>query len=482
MSWGQTERIVLVWPVEGSVLKRKLDIILVNRHAASMGAQLGLITHDSAVRFYARQMGIPVFTNFRHAQAHPWEVNRPEKIDLHQNSQQHNHEHHRNNIHPPAPAWMEHPVTRFICLGISVFALLILGIFILPSAKIILSPRVEIQSMRFDLYADPSSTTINLSTNHLPTYNSEVIVEGSDIITATGSMIIPDDPALGDLKFTNNSKQAIDIPVGTIVATLDKDPVRFITKSAGAVTVYPNKSVIVTARAIKPGSSGNLLPKKLVVIEGDLRMNLTVTNPNATQGGTDATVPTPTEHDFHILSDHLRNQLKQAALTEMQSILPSEDTLITPTISMIETLNETSIPLIGEPGNQIELTMRLRFQSQAVSGEVLRSLVTPILDSNIPSGYLALRNSLAITQLTTPSLAQDGIAHWTVAAVRKLQVVIKAYQAIDLVRGETVANAKEDLTASLPLMDKAQIFLIPTWWPRLPFMSMRIRVAQAEIP
>jgi hypothetical protein len=151
-------------------------------------------------------------------------------------------------------------------------------------------------------------------------------------------------------------------------------------------------------------------------------------------------------------------------------------------MSMIETLEETSIPSIGEPGNQLGLTMRLRFQSQVVSGVVLRSLVTPILDSDTPLGYSPIINSLEITQLNQPSLAQDGISHWTVKAVRKLQVDIQAYQAIDLVKGTTVAKAKEYLSASLPLMGQAQIVLTPSWWPRLPFMTMRIQVTQAEIP
>jgi hypothetical protein len=482
LSWSQTGRILLVWPAKGHVLNRQLDLNLVKHHAASIGVQLALVTHDSEVRYYAQQVNIPIFSNIQRAQDQPWGVSRPGKIGLFQKSQHHNLEDFRKKIHPPTPARMDHLFVRFVCLGFSVLALFTLGIFILPSANIILSPQIKVQSIRFDLSADPSSTSINISTGLLPTYIREAIVEGHDTITATGSVIFPDEPALANLKFTNKSKRVINIPTGTIVATAGSDPVRYMTISTSDVTIDPNKSIIVPARSIKPGSSGNLPPSKLVVIEGDLGRDLKVTNPDATQGGTNATVPAPTAQDLQILEARLRSQLKQVALTQIQSILPDEDTLISPTLSIIETIDEASIPSIGEPGNQLELTVRLRFKSQVVSGEVLRSLVIPIIDSNTPVGYSPIISTLQITQLSKPSLSQDGIAHWTVTATRKLQVEIQTSQAIDLVKGATVAKAKEYLSASLPLIGQAQIVLTPSWWPRLPFLTMRIQVTQAANP
>ena len=482
MSWSQTGRILLTWPAQGGILSRQLDLNLVNRFASSMGAQLGLVTHDPEVRFYAQLMGIPVFCNIHRAKDQAWKVSPVAKKVLLRNIQHHNLENIRSHSLPLGSNWMNDPIIRFICLGISVLALLVLGVFILPSAEIVLFPRLEIQSMRFDLSADPSSTTANPSTGHLPTYSKEVLVEGSDTITTTGSMIIPDDPAQGDLKFTNLSKQAINISAGTIVSTQSSVPVRFITISLSGVTIYPNKSVVVPARAIKPGSSGNLPPNKLVIIDGDPGRDLMVTNPDATHGGTDVTFPAPTAQDIQILHDRLLSQLKGAALIELQTGLSVDDTLISPTLSIIETLEDAAIPSIGEPGNKLELTMRLRFQSQVVSGEVLRSLVTPILNSNTPVGYTPLINSLKTTQVNRPSLGQDGIAHWTISAVRKLRVVIQPYQVVDLVKGATVAKAEQCLSASLPLMERAQITLTPPWWPRLPFLTMHIQVTQEELP
>jgi hypothetical protein len=482
MSWSQTGRILLVYPVHGCMLNRQLDLNLVKRQVISMGAQLALVTRDSEVRFYARKIGIPVFNNLQRALDHPWKIIRQAQINHHQNSRPYNFEDIRKNILPAVPAWTEHPVIRFFCLGISVLALSILGVFILPSARITLSPKIEIQSMRFDLSADPASTIINYSTGRIPSSNQEVIVEGGDTITATGTVNIADDPALSSLKFTNESKLVIYIPPETIITTLGKDPVRFITTQSGDVAVFPTESVAVPARAIKPGRSGNLSPNKLVVIDGDLGQGLKVTNPKATQGGTDASVPSPTTQDLEELRSRLHSQLTQVALAQFQSVLPKGDTLISPTMAMVEVLEETTSPSVGEPGTKLELTTRLRFRSQVVAGEAIHSLVIPILDSNTPSGYSPLSNSLEITQLSNPSLAQDGSAHWTISVMRKLKVDIQDYQAINIVKGATISKAKEYLSSDLPLMAEAQIVLAPSWWPRLPLVPMRIQVFQAEVP
>jgi len=481
MSLSQTGRILLVWPDQGRVLNRQLDLNLVKRHAASMGAQLALVTHDSEVRFYAQQIGIPLFTSPRCAQDSNWRDLQPRKINLERKYQLPNLVKLRQITHVQSTTWLEHPATKIVCFGLSVLALFALAIYLLPSAKIVLFPQVEMQSMRFDLFADPSTSSINYSTGGLPTYTQEVIVEGLDMITSTGSIVIPDATATGSLQFTNISTQKISIPSGIIVSTLGNNPIRFITSSFNDVTLDPHRSILLDARAIKPGSSGNLPPDHLVAIESDLGLNLTVTNPFATLGGTDTPVPSPSTQDLQLIRDRLRSKLKQIALTQIQSVLPDEDTLISPTLTIKETLGETSTPSIGEPGDQLELSLHLSVQSQVVSSEVIRSLVMPIMDSYTPNGYLPFANTLDITRISSPTLGEDGNSHWTISATRRLRVDIPVTRVVDIVKGVNVAQALERLSASLPLAEQAQINLLPNWWPRLPFLAMRIDVAQSEI-
>src|SRR6185503_20100483 len=72
MAWAKTPRILLVWPRSQRVDVRPLDLQLLRRHAGSLGAELGLITHDGEILAAARQMKLPVFSTSSEAQLKPW--------------------------------------------------------------------------------------------------------------------------------------------------------------------------------------------------------------------------------------------------------------------------------------------------------------------------------------------------------------------------------------------------------------------------
>jgi hypothetical protein len=479
MSWSQTGRILLVWPREGHVLETRLELNLVKRHANMLGAQLALVSQSSEVRLIAQEIGIPVFSNLRLAQDSHWRMGKPKNLNLQRIETHTRRENLGKLIHPQSISWLNHPTIRLICFGISVLALFILAIFILPSAKLELIPNTDTQSITLSIITDPSLKTINLSTGSLPVYTQEVVVEGRDSLRTTGTVIIPDQAATANLRFTNNSNQKIYLLVDTVVTTLGSDPIRFITSLDNSITVEPGESVNLSAHAIQPGASGNLPANSLVAVEGDLGLELSVTNPAATYGGSDAPVPAPNNRDLRALRERLHENLAKAALAEIQSKLPSEDLIITPTVRSIETLEEVFTPGVGEPGKNLDLAMRLKFQTQVVSGEILRSLVIPIMDANLSSGYNSIPDTLELTSLTTPTLGEDGKTQWLLQAQRKVQSDIATHQVVDKVKGLSIPIAIEILNDSLALNGQTKITLTPRWWPRLPFIPMRIEVIQA---
>ena len=72
MDWSQTPRALLVWPERGSVLRARLDLILLERYSSSHGSQLALLTQDPEVIFQAGEAGIPVFQSRKTAQLQSW--------------------------------------------------------------------------------------------------------------------------------------------------------------------------------------------------------------------------------------------------------------------------------------------------------------------------------------------------------------------------------------------------------------------------
>jgi hypothetical protein len=481
MSWSQAGRILLVWPESGHVLDQQLDLTLLLRKATSLGAQLVLISHDLKVRFYAKQLGIEVAQNPGQALA------AKENIATHKGfaarkaiSRSELELLHQKTLQRSSP-WMENPATRIVCLSLSVLALFVLGIVILPGAKIILSPRLEGQSMVFNLVADPTSKSINFAAGSLPTFTREVIVEGHGMAVPTGQVNISDKPAMGTVLFTNQTDQTINIPAETIISTSGSKPVRFITTSPDEQRLDQHQSASLDARAILPGPSGNLAADELVIVEGQLGNVLSVTNPEAMIGGHDAIVLATTQKDVDSLQQRLLSQLIRDALGELQSSLQKDDLLITPTITNVETLAEDYFPGVGEPGNQLELSMKIKVQAQIVSGETIHTFCNTIMDSYTPQGFTPLGNSLLISPQNNLAAGADGKAHLAITATRQLKAVIPSEKAAQMIAGRTIQLAIQRLSSSLPLSEQASITISPPWWPRLPFLPMRIELVQQDL-
>src|SRR5512137_1281491 len=72
MAWSKAPRLLLVWPRRGRILDRKVDLVVLQRHAQLLGAQLGIVTGDYDVRANAADAGIPSFSSVVQAQKGSW--------------------------------------------------------------------------------------------------------------------------------------------------------------------------------------------------------------------------------------------------------------------------------------------------------------------------------------------------------------------------------------------------------------------------
>jgi hypothetical protein len=99
---------------------------------------------------------------------------------------------------------------------------------------------------------------------------------------------------------------------------------------------------------------------------------------------------------------------------------------------MIEVLEEKISPEVGEPGKQVELFLRIKFQSQVVREEVIKNLVEPILAGNTPPGFIPLQNPklyshrFQSSELGKP--ANPPYSSWLINQIRACQCVKNNYQ------------------------------------------------------
>jgi hypothetical protein len=479
LNWSQTGRVLLTWPEAQAILTR-LDLVLIQRHSVKRGVQLALVTQNGEIREIARELHIPVFASTKEAQAARWRVT-TRKVTARRKRKDSARKTPaelaalREAAHPARPEWLGSKVVRWGAFTIALLALLAILVYVLPSGKLILSPETHAQTLTLPVTAGAEITQVNLA-GRLPTYPVSVIVEARGSLPATGTVMAPFKPATGGIQFTNLTEEAVEVPTGTVVSTLDNPAVRFATTRAGTVPAGVGRSIILSAEALMPGSAGNLPADSLKAIEGDLGLSLSATNLAPTHSGTDSPVSGPSEADRQALLSQVTAALEQTAREEMQANLPRGDLALTSSLAYLRTLEETFIPAAGLPGEQLDLTLRLEFGGQAISAADLQALVTPPLDAAIPGSYTPMPDSLEVTLASTPVVNNEGEMNFNINAQRRLLAELPTKEVVALILGKTSAQAKQSLLEALPLAEAPQIEIEPGWWPRLPFAAYRIQV------
>jgi hypothetical protein len=485
MGWGQTGRILLVWPERERVLTRRLDLVLIQRHSRFLGAQLGLVTQDPDVRFHARQLAIPVFKTFRQAQSVHWRLPRQVRKARFRFKANNRRQSGKLALRPvlslrtAAYPLTLSPAARLTFFTLGVVALLSIGAMLLPSAELSLTPQTQTQDITIAIQADPNLARLKLS-GEVPAQVKTVIVEGRDFLRVSGSVMVPQTPAKGHVRFTNLTDRAVNIPPGTIVSTTGKNVLSYSTIRSAVVTAGAGQTLTVPVQAVTPGSRANIPEDRIIAIEGLLGTQLTVTNPRAITSGKDRRGPAPSELDRRRLYQLLFGSLRQTALEELQDGLAQDDLLLASSLSLQRTLEETYQPDKNQPADQLHLNLRLEFQAQVVSGEDLHTLANAVLDANQQPGYIPVAGSLKIENTTNTATVDGGNIHWNLYAGRQLQAQIPASQAATLSLGLSPAQAEKRLAAALPLEASPQVVLKPSWWPRLPLIPFRILVQIQE--
>jgi hypothetical protein len=484
MGWGQTSRIVLVWPERGRILTRKLDLVLLLRQCARLGSQLALVTDDADVRFNASQLRIPVFNSLRQAQASSWKGGgrykkrpsrhkpRPDFYSL------------REEVRPTNPTWLQKPAARWGFFSLGILALLALCAFIFPGAYISLEPQVKEQEILLTIRTDPKIQAASLS-GKVPAHLVAIIVEGRNSLESTGSLVAPEKTATTRLRFTNQTDGDVTLPAGLMVTTLagpNRRPVRFETLESGVVPAGVGQSKDLPAQAITPGIEGNLPANTLVAIEGPFGLKVSVTNPSSARGGTSLPVLSPDPRDYDKLFEQLVASLEETALQEISLQLDPGDLIITPSLTLSQTLEANYLPPMAEsgsaqPSSQLGLLLRLEYQVLVVSGEDLQYISNAALEANRPQGFNPLDGKVDLQHLSQPVEVDDGSYQWRIRARQLVQAIVDRDQVRKLIRGTPLIQARQILRSEIPLKSPPLITLAPRWWPRIPLLPLRITIS-----
>lgn len=475
MAWSKAARILLVWPEKGRVLTRRLELTLLVRYSQQVGAQLGLVTRSRAVKANAHRLGIAVFDTIEQAQQQPWRSARRRKPEPRHSVQE------RVALRECRPGRgrlgiQDQPLGRLLFFTLGVAAVLGLMVFFLPSARVTLAMEEQEQRLSLPVWANLEIAVPGLS-GGIPARRVTVVVEGQDSQASSGQVILPDQPAVGRVQFTNLAESEVAIPAGTVVLTLTQPPVRFLTTAPGVLPAQLGSKVEVPVSAVLAGSSGNVAAGQIRAVEGAIGVSVLVTNLEPTQGGSDRTSPAPTAADDQNLRQQLLAVLRQTAEKELQSQLSAGQMLLPTTLQVSAILEESRLPELGSPADALRLQLRVEFSVWTVLQEDIDQVALAALEANLPPGYTGVPDTLEIAAQTEPRL-EGGSARWEIDARRRLRARLSENTLLGVAQGRSPAEVEQILTQLLDLRQPPEIHIWPAWWPRMPFLPFRIEVVQ----
>lgn len=475
MSWAKTPRILLVWPKFEKVTLRQVDLKVLQRHALSLGAQLGLVTRTRRVRAAAEALGMPVFESTGQAQRKAWPAarvrrwpRRPPRKDL------------RARLHEArsgagAAAWRESPGVRAGSFVIGVLSVLVLVALFIPRAQVSLQPMSKTQSVVLPVTASPSVDSVFI-TGTIPAREVRTLVEGRHSITVTGEGIVPQAKARGVAVFRNLTQEDVTIPAETVIHSGGDERVRFITLEEGMVEAGVGETLELPIEAVEGGLAGNLEADAINAIEGRLGLLLAVSNPDALTGGRELASVQAGESDRERVKNLLLESLEGQALEQLAAELIEDDMLFEDTFQVSQIISEIYDPPPGAVGLTLSVSMQVEYSAQYASAADLAELAALALNASVPVGFTAGAGSLSVEPITVPVSLENGGARWTVRAEREIVQHINAAYAAQLIQGVSAARAEARLEENLPLSASPEVALSPSWWPWVPIVPFRISV------
>ena len=473
MNWSKTPRILLVFPRRRRFDLDTLDLKLLQRHAHSLGAELGLVTKSLKVIRSAEALGIPTFANNLAAQRGIWAPQKHKKTkqrhsrpDLRET---------RENVRLQEAGWRSHPITRISALTLVALALLSLLATFIPSARITLQPERRAQSITIPVRASVDVQDVFIA-GSVPAHTLRVVLTEERSLAASGQIAVPSRGASGSVIFRNLTDQTIRVPKGTIVRSLDDASIRFETDFEAIVNAGVDEDIEVPVSALSFGESGNLNVDLLQAIEGDLRFSLAATNPEPTTGGSDDLVRVPSLRDREELREQVIFDLTTAPDKLIAEGLGTSDMLFPDTIGKIEILEETFSPPEGDPADHLTLEIQVAVEAQYATAAEQKTLAGAALAASLPPGYTPESDTLSYAPLGDLETDTLGVTTWKMRVEQEIIPIISASQVATWIQGQTLENAKKILNNELELQNVPKIEISPAWWKWLPIAPFRIEV------
>jgi hypothetical protein len=321
------EDTMVVLPMRSRIGQSRFNFQLLRNYSARLGKRVTVVCDDPAVQKMASESGFPVFGAVgAHGEGVPSEVEAPPPVRKWWQRRQTAPSTHVGIAAPTrllTKTATELKPGRFL-LYVTAITLILVGLFatavFVPSASVTLVAQAQpFVQKDVEIQAQPGKPPIKVRSVTISKSNSQGF-------KVTGLINVPLAPATGQVVYTNDisAPKAGQINYGSPGIIVPRN--QYLKNTNGLEFFQVSPDVIVpwkgTARAnivaVIPGSVGNVGNDTITQIEHNPYDRLSVTNPQATGGGTDpSSTPQMTVSDFDAARAQLEQSLHQAIAQQL---------------------------------------------------------------------------------------------------------------------------------------------------------------------
>lgn len=489
LSFIHGERVLLIWPEEGTVLTRKLDLVLVQREAMRRAIRLALVTHDSEVIQHAEELNISTFETIGASERGRWKrgrskvfTNRDQRPENEPDPDELMSVASRVRVNEPPETHKWRAITRLLILLLLMGTVLIAIYVIVPSATITLTPLQEIVQSEVQITADPEASDIQVENAVIPATILRVEIEETGTIPTTGEQALPNIPAKGSVVFINQTSNAVTIPIGTTISTTAGTPILFATTEDATLPPEVGSQIEVPIQAVEAsaGPIGNVDSGLINAVIGPLGEAVTVRNLTPTTGGEARSLKAVSEEDVDRLLATVRQQIQSRAYVSMLPRLTETQFIIDQTIHIAEERSDwtTFSANPGDIADTLSLTMRAVVEAVAVDGKFGQQIVFAQLNGKILQGRILQPESVSYERGPVAEVFQDGKTIFTMIGSGSIEGQVNEAALQEQLAGRSVDDALTHILSTIELAEGTtpEIQVSPDWLGRMPILPIRINI------
>lgn len=487
------KRVVLIWTPDCDNLKRRLDLVLIQREADRNAIQLAIVAHDPNLQAHAAELNISCFDSIEASQNQRWKRSR-NKVFLPRYHRP------RADLQPRELARVADKLGgrsenrwRMLIVRAAVILLLcaVVGALvyvIAPGAVIRVQLRSERVTVEVEVTADRKAETVDRQRALIPAIRLRETIETSASIPSSGTQWLEGVPATGVATFTNLSDQPVDLPAGSTIGVSTGDPVLFETTASVVVPggIGSSLDAAIVAAEGYGGGIGNVAAGTINRVVGPLAESVTVVNLSPMTGGSDRSVKIVAAADKTRLLDIARLQLQSLAYDRMRAGLSEGQVIIIESLQIAEENKDWQdySAVVGAATSELSLTMRAVVSALAVDEKLARQVVLAQLEAAVPPDMTLQTDTLVYERgAFNLSRAKEQIRF----TVHGRGIALASLDADSL--REQLAGADLDAAQSILRENKAfaqqpapRISVHPRGFGRMPLLPIRIHIEAQEAP